>query len=372
MNRRDFIAAAGAMTWALSSRAAEQRRTAAIIGHTGSGDYGHGLDAVFNDLPGVRVVAVADANPEGGEKTRAKIGAPKAYASFKEMLVVEKPDMVSVAPRHSEEHFAMLSAALNAGAHVICEKPFTTDLREADEILRLAQNRGLRIAVAHQIGLSPNIQKLREEIANGILGEITQMRAYGKQDSRAGGEDLIVLGTHLFDLMRQFAGDPEQCTARVWHKGRLATKSDARHAGEKIGPILGDEVEAQFMFPRGVVGTFTSRAKLREAIGRWRLELIGSKRTAFILMDIDPEVHLFSQSDGKREPLPPATAEKGFGPANRRLVLDFLKSIEEKRDPICSGANGAKAVEMAHAIWESHLNGRTIEFPLARREHPLR
>jgi predicted dehydrogenase len=124
------------------------------------------------------------------------------------MLEKEKPDLVCIAPRCTDEHRAMALAAVRVGAHVYLEKPITQTLAEADELLALVDRASLRIVVAHQMRLAPNILALKTAIEQGLLGELLEIRSHGKQDHRAGGEDLVVLGVHLFDLMRFIAGDP--------------------------------------------------------------------------------------------------------------------------------------------------------------------
>src|SRR5437899_7074451 len=171
------------------------------------------------------------------------------------MLEREKPQLVSVAPRWTDQHHAMALAGLRAGAHVYLEKPITRTLAEADELLEVANRAGLKIAVAHQMRLAPNILFLKKSLEEGLIGELLEIRAHGKQDQRAGGEDLIVLGVHLFDLMRFFADDPLWCAARVLHDGHEITLADAHPATENIGLVAGDEIFAQFAFPRGVNAT---------------------------------------------------------------------------------------------------------------------
>lgn len=197
---------------------------AAIIGHSGRGDYGHGLDVIFNDLPGVSVVAIADPVAGGREAAAKRSGALRQYSDYREMLAKEKPQLVSIAPRWSEHHHAMGLAALEAGAHLYMEKPITTTLAEADELIALAGKRRLKIAVAHQMRLAPNIVHLKRKLAEGLIGEVVQIRSWGKQDHRAGGEDMIVLGTHLFDMMRNLVGDASSCSARILHDGRDSPK----------------------------------------------------------------------------------------------------------------------------------------------------
>jgi len=382
--RRHFLAASAIAGVALSTPrlfAAEGKRyRAAIIGHTGAGDYGHGLDVVFTGRDNIEVVAVADPNDAGRAKAKQRSRAQRDYSDYRELLAKEKPNLVSVAMRWSDPHHAICKAALEAGAHLYVEKPFTTALAEADELLALADKKNLKIAVAHQMHLAPVIQALKQKLSDGLIGELLQLRAHGKQDSRAGGEDMIVLGTHLFDLMRFFAGDPLWCTAQILHRGREATREDARAAGEKIGFVLGDEIEAQFSFQNGVHGTFTSRAGNRETAAHWGIEFIGSKGAARILADIAPRVFVRSQTPwsdaGTKIEWSPMTWEPAdFKPsvdaANALMIDDLLASIEKNRQPACSAHDATKAIEMAMAIYHAGLNHQRVTLPLKRRDHPL-
>lgn len=354
-----------------------------IIGQTGKGDYGHGMDLIF-DRPDVEVLAVADVNEAGRAKAQKKIGAPRAYADFREMLEKEKPQLVSVAPRMTPLRMEMLLAALNSGAHVICEKPFVRTPAEADQVLALANQKGLKIAVMHQMRLAPSVVHLKKKVDDGLLGDLLELRAWGKQDKRAGGEDLTVLGIHLFDLMRMFASEPQWCTARILAKdSREATAADVKNAGEELGPILGEEIDAQIAF-NGIWATFTSRARLNEYSGWWGIELVGSKGSARILADIWPRVMHRSATKwddtGRSEqwkPLPddasanaPA-AERSNALANKRVADDWLAAIKGNREPICSGRNAAIAVEVAHGLWQAALGGGRVKFPLTQREHAL-
>jgi predicted dehydrogenase len=125
-NRRHILL--GTTAWAATRalRAADAPpRKAAVIGHTGAGDYGHGVEHVFKGLPNVSLVAVADADDAGRAKAKAASGAARDYADYREMLGKEKPDLVAIGTRWATEHHAMAVAALQAGAHLYLEKPFT-------------------------------------------------------------------------------------------------------------------------------------------------------------------------------------------------------------------------------------------------------
>lgn len=385
-SRRQFLAATAATLAAPAVlRAADAPKLKAVlIGHTGRGDYGHGLDIIFNDRPNIELVAVADAHPDGLAKMAAKLKVPRQYADYRAMLEKERPQLVAIGPRHADQHLAMGLAAVAVGAHIYMEKPITPTPAEADELLAAADQRGAKFAVAHQMRMAPSVVHLRKRIADGLIGELLEMRSWGKQDSRAGGEDMIVLGSHLFDLMRLFAGDPQWCAARVTQAGRDITPADARVMRDNVGPVAGDEVSAQFGFAKGVTAMFTSRGRLREHTGHWGIEFIGTKGAARILANIPPQVFALKSSgwkpDGKTDEwrkLPddptlnvPAAAQ-GFTAANARLVDDWLDAIAKNRTPECSGHNAMKAIEMIMAVYQSALAARRVPLPLTNRKHPL-
>jgi predicted dehydrogenase len=327
-------------------------------------------------------VGLADAGADSGARAEAakKAGAARHYADYREMLRKEKPQLVSVAPRWTDEHHAMALAALSAGAHLITEKPFMETPAQADEVLGVADRTGRKIAVAHQMRMAPSVVAFKRAVGEGLIGDLLQIDAWGKQDQRAGGEDMLVLGTHLFDLLRLFAGDPRWCTARVLQGGRDITTADARPAGEGIGPVAGDEVFAQFGFDRGVNATFNSRARMRDATGHWGIEFVGSKGSARILADISPRVMVMKPqawSDAGRtdawRPLE-RSADRGgeSAAANRRIVDDWLDAIRNDREPACSGRNAAAAVEMVMAVYRAALSGTRVPLPLKDRGHPLK
>lgn len=391
MHRREFLRqSAGFAAISFSARAAESGKPsagpmkAAVIGHTGRGNFGHGLDAIFDGVPGVELVALADADPAGRAKAQQRTKVSRVYADYREMLDKERPQLVSVAPRWTDQHYAMVKAALEAGAHVYCEKPFMRTLAEADEVLALAAKLGRKIAVAHQGRVAPSILLLKRQLEDGAMGELLEIRVNGKQDKRAGGEDLLVLGTHSFDLVRCFAGEAQWCSARILQGGREVTLADARTASEDIGPIVGDEIDAMFALAKGVNVRFTSRAKNAPASGPWGMELVGTKGSVRVLSDVYPQV-LWLQSGGVTlegevrtwrpragEPSASATTvERGFPASNRRVVDDWLAAIRENREPVCDGYAAMKSLEMIHAVFAAGISRGRVELPLKKRQHPL-
>ena len=357
----------------------------AVIGRTGKGGYGHGLDVVWKDIDNVEIVAVADPDDKGRADAAKKLSAKTAYADYRAMLEKERPQIVSVADRHLDLHRDMVVACARAGASVFLEKPMARTLEEADEMVRACEAHHVKLAIAHQTRYSPRVARLRELIASGRLGDLLEARARGKEDGRGGGEDLMVLGTHLFDLMRLLAGDPAWCFARILQGGEPATLAQARPGGEGMGPVLGDQINAAYGLPRGVLGTFGS-CRARHGVGtRFGLSLFGSRGVAqlntgslpAVWFCDDPSwmpgkskakwVEVTSAGLGKPETLKAA----GLGAGNVWIVQDLIEAIEKDRQPLGCMYDGRAALEMILAVYESHRRNAPVDLPLKNRRHPL-
>jgi predicted dehydrogenase len=383
MNRRHFLqgSAVAALVSTFARAAETKTMTAAVIGHTGHGNFGHNMDIVFNDRPGIEVIAVADPDEKGRAGAQQRTRARRTYADYREMLEKERPQLVSVCPRWTDQRHAMVTAALAVGAHVYCEKPFAATVAEADGMVAQAVRANRKLAVSHQGRVAPNTLLLKRRLDEGLIGELIEIRVHGKQDKRAGGEDLVVLGTHQFDLVRFFAGDPLWCSARVLQGGHEITLADVHPATENVGPIAGDEVEALFALANVNVH-YTSRGKNATAAGPWGMEFIGSKGRARLLNEVFTDVFVWrggaisaSGQTGEWVPLEGSvngsTLERGFPAANRRVVDDWLAAIAEDREPLSSGRSALKSLEMIHAVFAAGLSKSRIHFPLANRQHPL-
>jgi len=343
---------------------------ACIVGHTGRGDYGHGLDLAFRGIPGVELAGIADPDEKGRAEAVRRAGAARGYADWREMLRGEKPELVVAASRWVEGRAEVAVAALEQGAHVFVEKPMAVSLEEADRLLAAAERAKVQLAVAHVLRLSPAVLELKRRVDDGLIGDLLEIRARGKEDRRAGGEDLLVHGTHCFYLMRLFAGEPISCSARVTEKGRDATTADRRAGTEPVGPVAGDSVVAAFDFPGGVRGHFASQ---RNPEARYQFGLYGTKGAALILPAAEPQVLHLPDSrwsgDGWR-PLD-APASGGTEAGNRRMIEAWIEAARTGRPSPTSGAEGRAGLEMMMAVYASHLSGRRVEFPLADRRHPL-
>ena len=357
----------------------------AVIGSTGRGNYGHGLDAVWKTTPGCSVVAVADDNPNGLKEAIPRTGAAKGYTNYREMLEKERPDIVAICPRWTDQHREMALACAEHGAHMYMEKPFCRDLAEADEIIRACEMRHLKIAVAHIARYSPQLQVVKDLIAADEIGSLVEMRSRGKEDARGGAEDLWVLGSHVLDTLRAIAGDALTCQASLSEGDELATGKHVKPGPEGLGPLAGDRVEALFRFRSGVVGTFSSKRKAGGTPSRFGMRIYGTKGVidmpsgygipAYMLKDagwqaptVDAKWQVItSQGVDKPETLK-ATGYDGGNPA---VVKDLIEAIEQDRPPKCDMHAARATIEMIMAIFESHRLGKIVPLPLENRKHPL-
>jgi len=390
LTRRGFLAASAAAAGYFSpaARAAEPAKyRVAVIGHTGRGNYGHGLDRVWQDVPGTQVVAVADADARGLAAAINRLGLPKGFDDYRQMLDQMKPDLVTVAPRWLDQHRDMVVAAAERGVRgIYLEKPMCRTLAEADDMLAACEKHNVKLAIAHQTRYSPKLKVIGEMIASGRLGRILELRARGKDDHRGGGEDLWVLGTHVMNLMHHFGGDPKSCFATAWQDGRPIEAKDVREGNEGIGQLAGDEIHATYRLARGVTGYFDSVRNGRGNPSRFGLRVFGSEGV-LQLHDTGhlPNVQFLADSSwspgrsgktwvavssagvGKPEPL----ENGGLHAGNVLAVKDLIAAVEEDRRPLSSIHEARTATEMIVAVFESQRLGRPVTFPLDVRANPL-
>ena len=92
------------------------------------------------------------------------------------------------------------------------------------------------------------MRRVRELIGSGAIGEVLELRGRGKENRRGGGEDLMVLGPHIMDLIRGLLGDASWCFARVTDGGKPITRASVRPGAEGLGPLAGDRIDAVYGF----------------------------------------------------------------------------------------------------------------------------
>ncbi len=356
-----------------------------VIGRTGKGAYGHGLDTVWLQCDKAEVVAVADENEAGRTAAAKRLGAKAAYADFKQMLEKEKPQIVSVADRWPDCHRDMVLACAEHGASIFLEKPVSQTLQQADEMVAACEKHHVKCAIAHQTAYSPRVKVIKELIGAGRIGEVLELRGHGKEDRRGGGEDLMVLGTHTFDLMRHLAGDAKWCFARIQQSGRKAVAGDVKQAGEQIGAVVGDHIAATYGFGGLAVGSYVTHVAKDGVGSRYWLEVRGTKGTIHVGFGVLPAAYLCEDPGGmfgaSKAPWqaitsagvgkPETLTAKEIGNGNILIVNDLIEAMEKDRAPLDSLSDGRASLEMIMAVYESHRSEKPVELPLKNRKHPL-
>ena len=366
----------------------------AVIGRTGKGDYGHGIDTVWLGLDNVELVAVADEDETGRAKAAQRLKVAHAYADYRQMLLKERPNIVSVCPRWLDAHCQLVVACADHGANIFLEKPLCRTLEEADDMVATCERHHVKVALAHQTRYSPRLAHVKRLLAEGRLGQLLEMRGRGKEDAkRGGGEDLMVLGTHIMDLMRFLAGDARWCFARAAQGDQPVTQAAIRDGNEGIGPLAGDHVLAVYGFDHGVNGYFASVAdrsmrtdKQTTLPGsRFGLQLFGTRGVIHLTTGSLPAVYFCEDpswspgcSGAKWQPItsaglnrPEPLKDTGASLANVLIVKDLIAAIEQDTQPLGSIYDGRAALEMILAVYESHRLQASVKLPLKNRKHPL-
>jgi len=358
----------------------------------------HGLHAAFRGLPRVEVVAHVDSNAANLDEKLSCTQAKRHYLTCDEMLERESPDIVVLTSRHPADHFPHIWAAAERGVHVYCEKPMTADLKEADEIVALVERSGIKLCVAHPSRYGAGILTMKRMLERGDIGTPIAIHGRGKNDHRGGGEDLIVLGTHILDVQTFFLGAPDYVMAEVLTGGRPIRATDRQETVEPVGPAAGDEIFASFHFGNGVRGLFESKRSYRDprdGVIHMGTTVIGTEGALSLRFSDIPRTDAPLMIGRQPGPLEAGTAFEPvplqedrvipgaepldaslfpapwFGEANRWAAMDLMQAIEEDRQPVSNASNARLALEMIYGIYRSSLSRAVVEFPLADRRHPL-
>ncbi len=287
---------------------------------------------------GVQVAALADV-PAVVEKAAAKHGIPNAYGDWREMLKSAEIDVVHVtAPNRF--HCEMSLAALEAGKHVICEKPLAMNTKETAQIVKVAKSSGTVFAVNYNFRFYPGVLALRKMVESGDFGDIMHVNGSYMQDwlfkdtdynwrllPQEGGKLRAVadIGTHWMDAVSYILGSKIKSVFAdlvTWHKtrkrplGEVQTfaKADTEMKYAEYPVKTEDYANVLLQFANGARGNM---GVSQVAAGRKncvRIEIYGSKKSAWWCSE-NPEVLHFGNRDGANETAVRATGAFGGGAA---------------------------------------------------------
>jgi predicted dehydrogenase len=170
-------------------------------------------------VPGAELAAAANWRPESLARLAAECGIPRTTTDWRELVGDPGIDAVVVATPNSL-HAEQSIAFLDAGQHVMVEKPMAMDVAEADAMVAAAERSSAFLMVAHCWRFHPGVLALRDRIAAGGLGEVVKTRGYGVHakwgpsgwfvdPALAGGGALADMGVHAIDTARFLLGGPE-------------------------------------------------------------------------------------------------------------------------------------------------------------------
>lgn len=189
------------------------------IGFTGTGYISKIHAAAARVQPETELVAVVNHRPESMAVFAAEFGISRQYAAVADLLQEGQVDALIVStPNYL--HAPETIAALNAGVHVLVEKPMALNAAEAEAMLAASRNSGALLMVAHCWRFDPEVLWLKEQVEQGRLGRIIRTKGYGvhvnwgpggwfTQKKFAGGGALADMGIHALDTARFLLGDPQ-------------------------------------------------------------------------------------------------------------------------------------------------------------------
>src|SRR6266487_1806923 len=140
------------------------------IGIVGFGKVADQHVQAIHRIPDCEIVALCDREPLMARQLGERCGVSACFSDLKEMLEAARPDVVHITTP-PQSHYSLAAECLNAGSHVYVEKPFTTTAGEAESLIDLAEDRGLKITVGHNYQFTLEMLEMRRLVKEGFLGE---------------------------------------------------------------------------------------------------------------------------------------------------------------------------------------------------------
>ncbi len=340
-----------------------------LVGTGVGGDFIARALQLLREEGSAELVAVAGRRGTKTEEFARKYGARRWYTSLEQMLSEGGFDAVAISTPHYL-HFPQALAAIEAGFHVLVDKPMAVNLREADEMMRRAERRGVKLGVIFEYRFDPVMEEVKGLIEAGKLGRLIMGEAvvewfrpqeyYERSDWRGrwateGGGALINQAIHTIDLLLWFMGDVEE----VWGlTGTFAHDIEVE-----------DLAVAALKFRSGAFGVVQGATSIYPGLPT-RLEVHGTEGTA-IIEGAELKTLVVRGEEARRE----VRRESGLASWSRpeavpvdnhvKLIRDFAQSVASGGKPRVDGAEGRRSLELIRAIYHSSRTGRVVKLPLA-------
>ncbi|KRG13808.1 Gfo/Idh/MocA family protein [Lederbergia galactosidilytica] len=333
------------------------------------GVVGCGSIAKFRHLPEyamndqVEIVAVCDIVEERANKMVEEYGG-KAFTDYKEMLREAELDIVSVClPNYL--HAPVSIAALEAGKHVLCEKPMATSEEEALNMIQAAEKNGKKLMIAHNQRFVASHEKARELIADGTVGKIHSFRTAfghpgpegwsidGKDSWFFRKEEAFIgamgdLGVHKTDLMRYLLGE------------EFVEVGSFVESGAKEDSTVDDNAVCILKSETGIIGTLAASW----AYGKEDNATIIYGEKAVLRLEDDPDHSLIVHHIGgetENFDLGKIQSNEDGGQSTTKVIDHFVDSIVNDTEPPINGEDGMKSLKVVLAALESSETKKIVQ-----------
>ncbi|MBE7555376.1 MAG: Gfo/Idh/MocA family oxidoreductase [Anaerolineales bacterium] len=328
---------------------------AAVIG---VGAMGQHHVRIYNQLSSTRLAGVADADQEAGERI-AQLYHTAAFTDYRQLLEETRPEIVTIAVPTRHHHQAAL-AALEAGCHVLIEKPIAATKEEAQELIERANILGRKLMVGHIVRFDPAVQALKARLIMGELGRIFEVRCrrLGPFPVRIQDVGVVIdLATHDLDMIRYLTG---QEAVRVYAE----TEQRLHSAYEDI--LVGSVRLAD-----GTIGVldinWLTPTKIRELT-------VTGERGMFLVDHLTQDLYFYENAETNDESWSAISLLRGVSegrmiryPVHKYEPLKaelegFIQAILEDKPVPVSGEDGMIALRLAQALVQSGREGKSIAF----------
>jgi predicted dehydrogenase len=339
------------------------------IGVIGAGEIGRLRVRSVLECPDTDLAGVADMDAALATRAVAGTGA-KTWVDYRALLDESRADAVIVStPTHL--HAQMVNAALEAGKHVLCEKPLAPSVDDCHQLLALSRRRQCSLAVGFNHRFWPCVKFLKQVLADGRIGTVDHLRVYGAHDGlhnfrgdwmfkrpASGGGAMMDVGIHMTDLARYIAGEIVEVygIARndIWRVEGSEDHAAAIFKTESGVPVIYQTAWTEWRGYQWYVDVYGDRGMVRAYYAPMFNMLItqdrpgAARRRSFKLY---PEIIVREKLKGWQ-----STTMLAFGDELR----DFLGMIAGKSVALADGWSGCRAVEIAAAVYESTTSGKPV------------
>jgi predicted dehydrogenase len=338
------------------------------VGVVGCGTQGRVHLEAYRRRPDVEIAALCDLDGARLEAAGRDFGVGRLYADFGEMLSAGRLDLVSVATMPAT-HLAVTTAALEAGAHVLCEKPMALNADEAERMVAVARDRRRTLTVGFNMRWMGSARFARSHVAAGRLGRPQYARVWalandvpwwGKhyQRSLSGGGVLASTAVHVLDLTLWVMGHPgalavSASTLRRFPERRGATAPDAAAAASYD---VEDLISAHVRLEGGAALTLEAAWAYDALRSDYGFELTGSQG----LLRFDP-LTVVTERDGRAvDATPEGVADTDWPSSVGREIDDVVEAVRRGRSPLVTAEQALAVQRLTDALYESASAGREV------------